>query len=48
MMHLGEGTNDEVIFIFTAGVMFDSSMPLVRWPIGKVYLALGVGYISLY
>ena len=41
------GTNNEVILFFTltflAGVMFDSSMPLVRQLTGKVYLVLGWG-----
>ena len=27
--------------------MFDSYLPLVRQPIGQVYLALRVGYIGL-
>ena len=33
---------------FLSSAMFDSSMPLVRWPIGWVYPALEVGYISLH
>ena len=28
--------------------MFGSSMPLVRWLTGKVYLVLGVRYLSLH
>ena len=52
MIHLDVGHKWGSYFIFTltfpTGVMFDSSMQLARWPIGQVYLALGVGYISLH
>ena len=37
------GSYSNFTLAFPTSVMFDSSMPLVRWLIGQVYLALGVG-----
>ena len=50
MIHLDVGhkwgSYSNFTLAFPTSVMFDSSMPLVRWPIGQVYPALGVAYIG--
>ena len=46
MIYLDEGHKWWSYFYFWADVMLGSSMSLMRWLTGKVYLVLGVGYIG--